>query len=43
LNEGAGANASANSGVTALWLAAEEGRVDVMKSLLKKDANANNA
>ncbi len=33
----------ANSGVTTLWLATEEGRVDVMKLLLKKDANANNA
>ena len=43
MKEGAGADASANSGVTALWLAAMEGRIDVMKLLLKKDANANNA
>jgi hypothetical protein len=43
LKEGAGADALANSGVTTLWLATEEGRVDVMKLLLKKDANANNA
>ncbi len=31
------------SGVTALWLGAGEGCVNVMKSLLKKDADANNA
>ena len=33
----------ANSGVTALWLAVGEGCVNVMKSLLKKNADANNA
>ncbi len=31
------------SDVTALWLGAGEGCVNVMKLLLKKDANANNA
>ncbi len=43
MKEGAGADASANSGVTVLWLAAGEGRIDVMKLPLKKDADANNA
>ncbi len=43
MKEGAGADALANSGVTALWLTAGEGYIDVMKLLLKKDANANNA
>ncbi|KAL3767775.1 hypothetical protein ACHAW5_003594 [Stephanodiscus triporus] len=33
----------ARTGVTALWLAAGEGRSDVMRSLLRKDADANNA
>jgi ankyrin repeat protein len=43
LKEGDGADLSANSGITVLWLAAGEGRVDVMKLLLKKVTDANNA
>lgn len=41
--EGTEVDPLANSGVTALWLASGEGRADVMKALLKKDANPNNA
>ncbi len=43
MKEGGGADGSANIGVTALGPAAGEGRNDVMKLLLKKDADANNA
>lgn len=35
-------DAEAKSGVTALWLAAGEGRKDVLAELLKSGASANN-
>ncbi len=44
LCEGGGrVHSPANIDVTALWLAAGEGRADVTRSLLKKDADASNA
>lgn len=40
---GAEVDAEAKSGVTALWLAAGEGRKEVLKELLKNGASANNS
>jgi ankyrin repeat protein len=43
LQNGADVNSVASSEVTALWLAASEGRVEVMQILLKNGADATNA
>ena len=42
LENGADVNAVASSDVSAMWLAASEGRVEVMKTLLKNNAEASN-
>ena len=42
VENGADVNAAASSEVTALWLAASEGRTDVMKLLVKNNADASN-
>ncbi len=42
LENGADVNAVASSDVSAMWLAASEGRVEVMKLLAKNNAEASN-
>lgn len=42
LEKGADVNAVASSNVSAMWLAASEGRVEVMKLLAKNNAEASN-
>ena len=42
LENGADVNAAASSDVSAMWLAASEGRVEVMKILAKHNAEATN-
>ena len=42
LENGADVNAAASSEVTAMWLAASEGRADVMKLLVKNNADSSN-
>jgi ankyrin repeat protein len=42
LENGADVNSVASSEVSAMWLAASEGRVDVMKILAKNNADASN-